>query len=148
MMKTQRNSCQHHPDYTLPETNIASENRWLEHAFPFGAFRPIFRDKMAKRLFQGGGFICTPIFSKHPHGSGERSRQSRHLFDANLHTAMVCWRVGLLTRMIVSFPAAHCSLLQSWFWSGEIGVPIKHLFYRVFGALGIYIQLSNGDILP
>ena len=28
---------------TLPETNIANENGWLEYLFPFGAKRPIFR---------------------------------------------------------------------------------------------------------
>ena len=28
---------------TLPETNMAPENGWLEDESPFGAFRPIFR---------------------------------------------------------------------------------------------------------
>ena len=30
---------------TLPETNIAPKNRWLEYYFPIG-FRPIFRCKL------------------------------------------------------------------------------------------------------
>ena len=38
---------------TLPETNIAPKNGWLEYYFPFG-FRPIFR---CKRLVLGRVFI-------------------------------------------------------------------------------------------
>ena len=33
---------------TIPETNIAPENGWLEDEFPFGA-RPVFRDYVSFR---------------------------------------------------------------------------------------------------
>ena len=37
---------------TLPETNIAPENGWLEYYFPIG-FRPIFRGKLAVSFREG-----------------------------------------------------------------------------------------------
>ena len=66
--ETRRNSSQHHPDYTFPETNIASENGWLEDECPFGA-RPIFRGPPGEP-FVSGRVNCT-LLSNHRHESGE-----------------------------------------------------------------------------
>ena len=90
------------------------------------------------------GDLFAPLFFPSTHMEAENSSQSRHLFDADLPTAMVCWRVGLLTRMILSFPL--CSLLPSAVVVLEWGdwVPINSFSNRVFGALGIYIHFLMG----
>ena len=149
VMKTRRNSCQHHPGYTLPETNIASENRCLEHAFPFGAFRPIFRGKWSEPFVSGRGIYLHPYFFQAPrHGSGECS--STISTSSRCRLIPLPWFVGGLGY----WPgwSYHSQLLTAPFCSRGFGVgrlgADQQLFYRVFGALGIYIQLSNGDILP
>ncbi len=38
--------------FTLPETNIAPKNGWLEYYFPIG-FRPILRGKLAVSFREG-----------------------------------------------------------------------------------------------
>ena len=42
------------PCNTLPETNIAPENAWLDDEFPFG-FRPIFRGRTVS--FREGNIV-------------------------------------------------------------------------------------------